>query len=395
MALDFPSLPSDNTYYLANGVYYLWDNTKSLWRVVDTSSNFTLFDASTLEGEAGAYYLNYNNFTNTPNITTTARLALSVTGDITYDNSTGVIGVNPYLDTVGGVTGNVSNEQLGLAVVQAGFLDTYNVIESTNLYFTNSRVQTYLEVVDGNILPSESETKSLGSHTYRWANLYLSGNSIFLGNVVLKNVGGIIKVGEVEANGYIVPSFSGLAPITTVNGEIGDVVLTTANINETSNLYYTDSRVYSNVSLLGFDTTSNVTAAVSTAVNGANTFVKESVANSFMIVALSDEITAIEAGERINFRAPYALNLFQTPRASLNTTSDSGVVIVDIKVDGTSILSSNIEIDAGNTTSLVSTNTAALSTTTIAEDAKITMDVVEPGGNATGLKVTIFYNRVF
>lgn len=403
MALDFPSSPSNGDYYFSNtlGVFYVYDSTKSVWTVADTGSNFNVGDANTLEGEPGAYYLNYNNFTNTPNITSAARLSLSVTGDGSYDNSTGVITINdsPYLQEIGGVTGNVSNEQLGLAVVQAGFLDTYNVIESTNLYYSNARVQEYLNATAGDIIPDLSEVRSLGSHTYRWANIYLSGNSIFLGNAVITNDGGSIKFGEVEANGYVVPTFNDVGKVFSVNGEVGNVVLTTANVEESGNLYYTDERVYSNIILLDYDTASNVSATIASsvgaAVDEANNFVKESVANTFFMVSLSNEIDALEAGNKITFRAPYALNLYQIPRAYLNTASTSGVVQVDIFADEVSILSTKLTIDANESTSKTAATPAVLSTTTINDDAQITMSILQAGTNANGLKVALYYSRVF
>ena len=72
----------------------------------------SLLDADQLDGQEGSYYLNYNNFTNTPTIpsssddltegssnlfyssvlaTSDARAAISVSGDLSYDSANGII----------------------------------------------------------------------------------------------------------------------------------------------------------------------------------------------------------------------------------------------------------------------------------------------------------------
>lgn len=75
-------------------------------------------------------------------------------------------------------------------------LNTANVGESFNLYYTNARVQSYLET-SGNILPAANLTFNIGSPELRYNELYLSGGSIYLGNVILKANAGTL-VTEVE-----------------------------------------------------------------------------------------------------------------------------------------------------------------------------------------------------
>jgi hypothetical protein len=77
-----------------------------------------------------------------------ARAAISVTGAGTYDNTTGVITITGGVTSVGGATGAVSNVQLANAIITSGLLTTANVSELNNLYFTNARV--YANLVAGN-----------------------------------------------------------------------------------------------------------------------------------------------------------------------------------------------------------------------------------------------------
>ena len=93
------------------------------------------------------------------NTVATARVALSVddsnirklfsvTGSGSYNNTTGVITVTGDVVSVGGATGTVSNVQLGSSIIQSGILTTANVVELTNLYYTDARV---FAAVTGNL----------------------------------------------------------------------------------------------------------------------------------------------------------------------------------------------------------------------------------------------------
>jgi len=145
------------------------------------------------------------------NSISSAKLALSLTDSNirslfsisggSYDNATGIITVSEGgisgVTSVGGATGIVSNAQIVAAVVAASSLNTANVTELTNLYFTNARVY--------------SNVTQIGYATN--SNVQLKANVIDL---------------------------------------------TTANVTELTNLYYTNARVYSNVTQIGYATNSNV-----------------------------------------------------------------------------------------------------------------------------------------
>ena len=144
------------------------------------------------------------------------------------------------------------------------------------------------------------------------------------------------------------------------------------------------------------DSTKDFSSLVPAAFNQANVAfaAANTSGNVFMTVALSDETTAITTGTgKITFRAPHAMTLNQIPRASLSTASSSGNPAVNIKVGGTSIFSTTLTIDANEKTSTTAATPAVLSTTSIADDAEITMDIDTAGTGATGLKVTLYYRR--
>lgn len=113
-----------------------------------------------------------------------------------------------------------------------------------------------------------------------------------------------------------------------------------------------------------------------------------------LIIAVSDEITALSTGTaKVTFRAPFALTLTAIPRASISTASSVNSITADIKVGGTSILgTTKLSINATQKTSTTATATSLI-TTSIADDAEITVDILSAGTSALGLKVTLYYVR--
>lgn len=116
-----------------------------------------------------------------------------------------------------------------------------------------------------------------------------------------------------------------------------------------------------------------------------------------IIVACSDEVTAITAATgKVKFRMPYAFTLTSV-RASLSTTQASGnIFTVDINEGDspTSILSTKITINNSEKTSTTAATPAVISDTSLADDAEISVDVDQIGdGTAKGLKVYLIGRR--
>lgn len=110
--------------------------------------------------------------------------------------------------------------------------------------------------------------------------------------------------------------------------------------------------------------------------------------------AISDEVTAITTGtDKLTWRTPYACTLDDV-RASLTTSSSSGIPTVDINESGTTVLSTKLTIDASETTSTTAATAAVISDSSLADDAEITFDIDVAGTGAAGLKVTLYLTRV-
>lgn len=106
-------------------------------------------------------------------------------------------------------------------------------------------------------------------------------------------------------------------------------------------------------------------------------------------VAISDETTELTTGAaKLTFRWPVDFELTEI-RASLTDASDSGgTVQFDVNQSGISILSTKLTIDALEKTSTTAAVPAVISTSTMVDDAEVTVDIDSAGFGAAGAKLT-------
>lgn len=107
------------------------------------------------------------------------------------------------------------------------------------------------------------------------------------------------------------------------------------------------------------------------------------------ILSCSDLVTALQVGTSTGyFRMLSACTVYEV-RASLLTASSSGPVTVDIKKNGTTILSTLLTIDQGETTSETAATPAVISVPSAADDDNFTVDITTAGVGAKGLVVAV------
>lgn len=108
-----------------------------------------------------------------------------------------------------------------------------------------------------------------------------------------------------------------------------------------------------------------------------------------IVVAISDESTAITTGTaKVTIRAPRAMTL-STVLGALNTVSSSGIPTFDVNVNGSTILSTKLTIDVSEKTSVTAAVPVVLSSTAIAFDDEITFDIDVAGTGAKGAKIVL------
>jgi hypothetical protein len=152
---------------------------------------------------------------------------------------------------------------LGLYAANIIGLNTANVAELTNLYYTNARVYA-------NISPLLTTANVSEVTNLYYTNTRVYSNVIALLQTLAGNNIIIAANGQISAN--LLAAGGGAASSVLANGVIG---LNTANVNEFgSNLYYSNARVYSNVIALLPTYTGNLAAgnlAISGGVGGSLT----------------------------------------------------------------------------------------------------------------------------
>lgn len=133
------------------------------------------------------------------------------------------------------------------------------------------------------------------------------------------------------------------------------------------------------------------TASASTYLRGNNTWGALPIEIG---LACSDESTALTTGTKVTFRMPCAITLTAV-RASVTSASSGSTITVDINQSGTSVLSTLLTIDAGETTSTTAATPAVIATSTLTNDAEITIDIdqVGSGSAGSGLKVWLIGTR--
>lgn len=106
-------------------------------------------------------------------------------------------------------------------------------------------------------------------------------------------------------------------------------------------------------------------------------------------IAASDLTTALVTGTlKAYLRAAQPFTLTGV-RSSVAVVSSSGLVTVDIKKNGTTMLSTLLSIDASEKTSVTAATPAVISVSSVADDDEITIDITAAGTGAKGLMVTL------
>jgi hypothetical protein len=110
-------------------------------------------------------------------------------------------------------------------------------------------------------------------------------------------------------------------------------------------------------------------------------------------IACSDEETALEVGVATTWRQIGGV-VVDGVRASLTAAEVDGLVVVDIKKGGVSVLSSLIVIDQNSKTSVGSSPQPVISDNVWADNSEMSVEIVSTGGaspiTAAGLKIQVY-----
>ena len=278
--------------------------------------------------------------------------------DLTNDVGFVTAATSPVQDVFG---------RTGAIIAVAGDYNTDEVTEATNLYYTDARVAAVIGTTDINSLAdisitgiSNGEVLIYNSATSNWENGAVPSapvSSVFgrTGTVTAQSgdyttsqvnegtnlyytearfdtsLGGATtdELSEGASNLYFTNArASSASPVQSVNGATGTVVLSTTEISEGTNLYYTDARVNSVINATNIGTLADISisgvangqvliynSATSVWENGAVPSAPVQSVNSKTGVVVLDSDDVSEGTTNLY----YATSLFNTDLASKNT----------------------------------------------------------------------------
>jgi len=248
-------------------------------------------------------------------------------------------------------------------------LNTNNVIEGTNLYYTNARVlANVLFSLQNNVFSNLHIAGNIsitgkyvgdGSGLYGVApNLITYGGNILAGNITTTNrvvVSGNITAGNVITTGKFIGDGSLLTGISTPVTVYADIAkkanivdLTTANVSELNNLYYTNARVYANVIGL-LDLKANITQ-VNLKANVADLNTSNIAEGNNLYYTNSRTRSAFTAGDNLLLHANGRID------ANLSLATNAVINVASVQVTGNVRANSFVSSGTGIPTLQSSTN---------------------------------------
>lgn len=110
-----------------------------------------------------------------------------------------------------------------------------------------------------------------------------------------------------------------------------------------------------------------------------------------LAIAVSDESSSLQAGTgKASFRMPYGFTLSEV-RCSVSTApTGTTPIIVDINVTGVTILSTKLSIDLTELTSTTAATPVVISSTSIADDAVVSIDIDQVGDTIAGIGLKVY-----
>jgi hypothetical protein len=346
----------------------------------------------------------FNNVSVTTNFS--SNISVAPTKIIYVGNSTGNITISNSFISVSNSTvqSNITNLGLNSGTVTVNnsglYVGANTVVNSTVFFFGNATVNV---VANSALIKFSNSTATANlsianlaiglstvniSGVYVGANVGVNSTSFKVGN---STVNVFTNSSTITIGANIVVNTTTLALGSETRANSTQIVVGNSTVNTTvnsSSVYVTNS-------------TSNVTIRMPTPTQYAATNMFLHANSSWVapedhiIVDVSrDESTSLSTGtDKYVFYAPYAMTLTRIPKATLSTNSTSGVVTLDINEAGISILSTLLTIDQNESTSATAATPTVLADTTIADNAKISIDVDGAGTGAKGLKLTFYYKR--
>ena len=281
-----------------------------------------------------------------------ARQSISGTGDISYDANTGVISYTgtpgDITDVIagsgltgGGSTGNVTlNVGAGTGItvnadniaVNMSAFSTTDLVEGTNLYYSNTRVNAFIQ---NNITTTDIAEGANLYYTNTRANSAIDTrvNKAFVealnvSYTSLANTPTNVSAFTNDAGYLVAANLASLtANVTSINGETGVVVLDTGDIAENGNLYFTTNRA--NTAIGAYQGSINTTGTIiASGMQAGNITAGQFTGNGVNITAITGAnvfglvSTQVSEGTNLYFTTDRANSAIGVYQGSISTTGN-------------------------------------------------------------------------
>ena len=222
----------NNQYYLKSRVDS--DITAKVTGTFVDQLTITADDAVLLGGRDSDYYLDYNNFTSTPFILDSSMVKniFSVTGALTYNASTGVIGFTQ------GSTDSVSEGSTNLYFTDARAI---SAIQGTNINMGSNNITTTGKILYANMYSAEADLPNATNYHGMFAHVHATGKGYFA------HGGNWIKLLDETSSTTTNLTEGSRLYYTTGRFDSDFGTMTTTNLTEGDNLYYTTVRADSDI----------------------------------------------------------------------------------------------------------------------------------------------------
>jgi plastocyanin len=355
------------------------DDLLTLIKTVDGATSG--LDADLLDGQEGTYYLDYNNFTNTP--ASAAGLTLTLSGKVTGNafSNTGVMTVATELANTGVTSGTYGSASLVpiITIDEDGRItaaNTTSVAGVSDVHWYSANNTFVIQTADGGVFRTPiNEFKDLvvedltansinitSSITVEditvddiIVNDSITANTISANNASITNnitVGGTVDGRDISADGVIL---DGLAAATTTVNLTGDIegsatsnssgiIAITTELTDTGVISGTYGSA-SQIPIISVDVDGRVTALSNTAVAGVDNFTYDSANNRLTIETGDGSSFAVDIDEFLS-------DITIGGNANLNMSANSDIIMAgfstvdgrDVSVDGAKL--DNIESGA-------------------------------------------------
>ena len=282
-------------------------------------------------------------------VTLTSGANVTITG--TYPNFT--ISSD---DVVGAV--NSVNSQTGVVV-----LDSADIAEDTNLYYTEARVSANTNVA--------ANTAKVGITTQQATDI-TANNAKNTDQTVTLTEGANVTITGTYPD-FTIASDDVVGAVNSVNGLAGVVVLDTADIAEDTNLYYTEARVEANSAVALNTAKTGITAQQTSDITANNAKVTANTANVTSAGALMDS----EVTNLADVKAFDTTDYLASSVTTITTQQASDITTNNAKTGITSAQAGEITANTAKVTNATHTGDVTGATAlTIADDAVITAKIL-------------------